>query len=147
MKPRLFYLITVFLATSGLLTSTQAAFGITQPQQMKRGEVEHLTCVKQAHQLTCQEEISGEQSRATSKQAGLAAPQSLSPQAQKLAAKVLIWLSYLLPSSLLLWIFLSNGYSAYRSAVLKQQIERLEKLWQSSSDNDATTDSGQGASN
>ncbi|MBV9384837.1 MAG: hypothetical protein JOZ78_00245 [Chroococcidiopsidaceae cyanobacterium CP_BM_ER_R8_30] len=146
MKPRLFNLITVFLATSGFFASTQVAFGQTLHQQVKQGEVEHFTCVKQAHQLTCQEETSGEQSHATPKQGAITVLQPLSLQEQKLVAKVLIWLSYLLPSSLLLWIFLSNGYSAYRSAVLKRQIEQLEKLWQSGSDNDATTDSGQGTS-
>lgn len=146
MKPKLFNLITVFLATSGLLTSASAAFGQNlQPQRMKQGEVEHLACVKQAQQLICQQETSKAQESVAPKQGVSAAPQPINPQTQKLTAKVLIWLSYLLPTSLILWIFLSDAYGGYRSAVLKRQIKLLEKLWQSSSDNDATTDSGHGA--
>jgi hypothetical protein len=147
MKPKLFNLITVFLATSGLLTSASAAFGQSlHPQPVKQGEVEHLACVKQAQQLICQQETSkAQESDLAPKQGVNAAPQPINPQTQKLTAKVLIWLSYLLPTSLILGIFLFDAYGSYRSAALKRQIDLLEKLWQSSSDNDATTDSGHGA--
>ena len=73
-------------------------------------------------------------------------PQLLSPTEQDSIANTFIWLSYLVPFSLGLGLFLSDRYCAYRAAVLHEQIERLERMWQYGSDNDATTDSEQGAS-
>lgn len=118
MKLRLFNLLTVFLAASGLLTLSQAALGQSKSRQNNVAEEEHLVCVKQAQQLLCHPDISGERE---------VVPQLLSPQQQKLIENILLWLSYLLPGGLILGIFLSDNYHAYRSTVLKRQIELLER--------------------
>lgn len=52
---------------------------------------------------------------------------------------------FVLPCGLVLRIFLYDKYYADRAAVLEKQVELLESLWKSDSDNDATTDTGRGA--
>jgi hypothetical protein len=56
-------------------------------------------------------------------------PQVLSPAQQKSIANIALWIGYLLPCGACLGIFLYDKYSAYRSAILKEQIEMLERLW------------------
>ena len=168
MKFRLFQLV-ILLATSGLLAPTQAAFGLIPARQMNK-EKGRWVCVEQAQQLLCNVDSRREtlaiahqgqstiSNQATTKESATAKSESstvtivpsiamlpFSPPQQKLVAKTLIGLSYLLPGGLLLWILLSESYSAYRSATLRKQIELLERLWQSSSDYDASTDNGRGA--
>ncbi len=167
MKFRLFHLV-ILLATSGLLAPTQAALGFVPTQQTNKEKVRWV-CVEQAQQLLCDvdrkketlaiadQEQSTTSNQATTKESATAIKSSavtivppidmlpFSPPQEKLIANTLIELSYLLPSGLLLWILISESYSAYRSTMLTRQIELLERLWQSSSDRDATTDSGRGA--
>lgn len=168
MKFRLFHLV-ILLATSGLLAPTQAALGFVPTQQTNKEKVRWV-CVEQAQQLLCDvdrkketlaiahQEQSTTSNQATTQESATAKLKSsavtivppiamlpFSPPQEKLIANTLIELSYLLPSGLLLWILISESYSAYRSTMLRRQIELLERLWQSSSDRDATTDSGRGA--
>ena len=74
--------------------------------------------VKQGQQVLCHADTSGERE---------VLPQLLNPHQQKLIENILLGLSYLLPGSLILGIFLSDSYHAYRSTVLKRQIELLER--------------------
>ncbi len=146
MKFKLFNLLTVFLATSGLLTPAQAAV------------VDHSL----ERQIATQ---SYKSSPVT------VVPPLVSPAQQKSIADILLVLIYfVLPGGLVLGMFLYDKYYIYRAGVIQEQIdllerlyacdhnattntgqganeriERLERLWQSDSDNDATTDTGQGA--
>lgn len=61
-----------------------------------------------------------------------AVPPLLSPAQQTSIANILLWFGYLLPCGVCLGIFLYDKYCAYRSALLKQQIEILERMWQQS---------------
>lgn len=167
MKFRLFHLV-ILLATSGLLAPTQAALAFVPTQQTNKEKVRWV-CVEQAQQLLCDvdrkeetlaiahQEQSTTSNQATTQESATAIKSStvtivppiamlpFSPPQEKLIANTLIGLSYFLPSGLLLWILISESYGAYRSTMLRRQIELLERLWQSSSDRDATTDSGRGA--
>jgi len=159
MKFQLFNLLTFCLATSGFLAPAQAASVQSGSLPINIGEAERLVCVKEAAHLVCNVEKSGQhqsgsnQAAAKSEQTtqslkssnAIVVPQLLNPQEQKSTANILLWLSYLLPCGLVLGIFLADSCCAYRSNMIKQQIELLEKLWQSGSDNDATTDSERGA--
>ena len=52
-KFRLFNLLTVCLATSGLLAPGQAAFGHSVKRQINLEEAQHLVCVKEGEHLLC----------------------------------------------------------------------------------------------
>lgn len=149
MKFKLFNLLTVCLATSGLLAPAQAAFGYSE-------EPQHLVCVKEAQHLLCEVETSRERDRSSAPNQGAGkeakateslkssnvtvVPPLLTPAQLGSIANILIWFSYLVPCGLVLGIFLYDKYCVYRAAVLNEQIETLERLWQYGSDNDATTD-------
>lgn len=161
MKFKLFNLLTVCLATSGLLAPAQAAFGQSVERQMNLEEAQHLVCVKQAQHLVCDVETSKEPNSESAPNQGAVksakvteslksstvtvVPQLLTPAQQGSISNILIWFSYVLPCGLVLGILLSDKYCAHRSAVLNEQIEFLERLWQYGSDNDATRDTGRGA--
>jgi hypothetical protein len=147
-KSKLFNLLTVCLATSGLLAPAQAAFGNSTEGQIKLEQAQHLVCVKQGEHLLCDVEKSSEPDQESRRQLATVnerqatdtlksstvtvVPQLLSPAEQGSIANLLIWIGYLLPCGLALGIFLYDKYSAYRSAILHEQIERLERLWKQS---------------
>ena len=160
MKFKFFNLLTVCLATSGLLAPAQSAFGdIVEPQM--NTEPQHFVCVKQAQHFVCDLENSGKRDRSLASNQGsvneakateslnssnvVTVVPSLTPTQQESVANIFIWLTYLLPLGLGLGLFLYDKYWAYRSAVLHKQIDLLERLWQYSSDNDATPDTERGA--
>ncbi len=160
MKFKIFNLLTVFLATSGLLAPAKAAVVGSSVEQQMNVEKTHLVCVKQGQHLLCDVEGSGERDRQESPNQEVVksakATQSLksstvnvvplSPAAQGTISNILLGFIYLfLPVGLGLGIFLYDKYCVYRDAVLHEQIEILEKLWQYGSDNDATTDTGREA--
>ena len=162
MKNKLFNLITVFLATSGWLVPAQA---VTIGHTLERHtdvEETHLVCVKQAQHFLCDFESGREAQKAhplyhqgTTDKGDVKAtkatqnhnsshttvvPPLLSPAQQKSVSDLLLGLIYfVLPGGLVLGIFLYDKYCVYRTALIKQQIENLERLWQSDLDNDATT--------
>jgi len=63
-------------------------------------------------------------------------------QQQNVLDNILIGLSYFLPAGLIPRIFLYDKYCAYRSVLLRQQIELLERLWKSDSASDVSEDRG-----
>jgi hypothetical protein len=128
-KSQVLTCLTVCLAASALLTSTQAAVAATTDQ------LQHLICVKSGQQLICNEANPHQNLAAKNHQENLKSRLNLVPQLftstqQDFLANNLLWLSYLLPASLALGLFLSDRYAGYRMAVLNQQIQTLEKLWQ-----------------
>jgi uncharacterized membrane protein len=103
MKFSFFNLLAVCLTTLGWFTSAQTALG--------------ASAVTTNHQST---------SRA-------AVPQLLTPTQQGAIANFLLGFAYVgLPVGFCLSIFLHDRYYAYRSAILKQQVEILERLWEQS---------------
>jgi hypothetical protein len=149
-KSKLLNLLTVCLAASGLLVPAQAAFGHDANQRSDGKDVQHLVCVKQGQQLLCDVQTSpdgDERSELTQSQGSvqdakatqspksntaLVVPQLITPAQQAFIENILLGLSYFLPCGLVLGLFLYDKYSAYRLAVLDEQVERLEKLWQKS---------------
>jgi hypothetical protein len=164
MKLKIFNLISVFLATSGLLTPAQAA--------VVNHSLERQTNVEKAQHLVWQAQPKVAKVTHSQKSSPITVvPPLLSPAQQKSVANILIgFIYFVLPCGLVLGIFLHDKYQVYRAAILQkqiellerlytldndattdtgrwanEQIELLEKLWQSDSDNDATTDTGRGA--
>ncbi len=147
MKFKLFNLTLVCLATLGGLASSQAAFAQGVEQQINPEQAEHLICVKAGQHLLCDIKNSEEREqqlahRGAVKQAKAAVPlktstdnvvpQLLSPAQQRLMANILLGIGYLLPCGVCLGIFLYDKYRTYRCALLQEQIEFLERLWQQS---------------
>jgi hypothetical protein len=147
MKFKLFNLTLVCLATLGGLAPDQAAFAQGVEQQINPEQAQHLICVKEGQHLLCDIKKSGERQQQSAHQGVVkeakapvslksstvnGVPQLLSPAQQTLIANILLGIGYLLPCGVCLGIFLYDKYYAYRSAVLKEQIEFLERLWQQS---------------
>lgn len=156
-KLKLFNLLTLCLATSGLLAPSRAAFAYSVQQQMNADKVQHLVCVKEEQRLVCEVDRSRESkapqdaatdSESTSDQEAVKSneaaefvqssgvtgtQQLLTPDQQGAIANILLGFIYLvLPSGLCLGIFLYNRYSTYRTAMLHKQVETLERLWNQS---------------
>jgi hypothetical protein len=145
-KSKLFNLLAVCLATSGLLAPAKGAFAHSGEQQINPEQAQHLVCVKQGQHLLCEEQESSKQelgwNQATLNESQstdslksstvTVVPQMLSPAEQGSIANILIAVGYLVPCGLILGIFLHDKYYAYRAAVLNEQIERLERLWKQS---------------
>ncbi len=144
--------LLIFVTTWGLTTPAQAAvYSLSLEQQSQET---HLVCHKQAEHWLCDDKsIQGsakdegavqQETTAASQPPASATQQALSPNQQRSISNIFILLSYLLPCGLGLGFFLHYRYSLYRDVVLQKQIETLERLWQYGSDNDATSDTGQG---
>ena len=144
MKFKLFNLLAVCLATSGGLALSQAAFGHSVERHLNVEQVQHLVCVKEGQHLLCDIEKSGKHDTESAYQGPVKevkAPldlksstvnvvsQGLSPAQQKSIANILLGIGYVIPCSTCLGMFLYDKYCAYRSAVLKEQLEILERVW------------------
>ena len=151
--------LLIFIITWGLTSPAQAAASGQSLEQQTPQETQHLVCHKQVQHWLCDvdqsrgsQELAGnagavQQDRVTadSKSAPANAIQPVISSAQQRSiANIFIWLSYLLPCGLGLGFFLHYRYRIYRDVILQKQIETLEQLWQYGSDNDATSDAGQG---
>jgi hypothetical protein len=112
---------------------------VVQAIELPETETElHLVCVKAAEQLICQPDPAPAQASAT--RAGFSSshiqttatiePVFFSTAEQSMLSNWLLGLAYLLPLGLGLGIFLGDRYANYRSAVIKQQMEILERIWQ-----------------
>ncbi len=151
MKFKLFNILTICLATSGLLAPATATFGQNVGRKINLESAEHLVCVKEEQHLLCDVENSRQRDKkeagnqAAVKLAKVSVPlksstvtvvgQLLSPAQQKTIANMILGFSYLvLPCGLALGIFLYDKYFVYRSAVLNEQIEFLERLWKQSTE-------------
>jgi hypothetical protein len=155
MKSQLFNLLTLGLATSGLL-APGAAFGYTGERQISSEEAQHLVCVPQGQRLLCDVEKKEDSPGAswTRESAGnqvseneanptqslksstlTVVPPLLTPAQQGTIADILLGFTYfVLPCGLALAIFWHDKYSAYRTAAIEEQIELLERLWKQSSE-------------
>jgi hypothetical protein len=151
MKFKLFNILTICLATSGLLALAIAAFGHNVGRKINVESAEHLVCLKEEQHLLCGVEKSRQPDKkeagnqAAVKLAKVPVPlksstvtvvgQLLSPAQQHTIANMILGFSYLvLPCGLALGIFLYDKYFIYRSAVLNEQIEFLERLWKQSTE-------------
>jgi hypothetical protein len=169
-KSKLFNLLTVCLATSGLLAPAQAAVGNCVKEQISLEQAQHLVCVKEGEHFLCDVENSSDrdslrdsgtssrwathrfeaanasqesapnqeavkEAEATKSLKSSTVPvvgQLLTPAQQGSIANILIGFAYFVPCGLGLGIFLYDKYCAYRAAVIKEQIEILERLWKQS---------------
>ena len=140
MKFKFFNLLLICLATSGGLAPSQATFAQSVERQINVEQPQHLVRVKEGqHLLYDRNRESQSVNQATVKEvkavvdpkpsSANVVPQVLSPAQQKSIANIALWIGYLLPCGACLGIFLYDKYSAYRSAILKEQIEMLERLW------------------
>lgn len=143
MKCTFFNPLTICLATSGWLAIAPTTFSQSLKPQIT-GDVQHLTCLKDAQGLICKIEERDSNSaknprdikkaKATESLKDSTAktvPQLLSSAQLEFISNILLgFLYFVLPAGLGLGIFLHDKYYAYRSHLLKAQIERLERLWQ-----------------
>ncbi len=121
MKTKFFNSLIAGLIASGLLSIAPAAFAQATRSQAP-ADVERLTCVKDAQGLMCKAEEHDSQAVAT----GAATPAIVnSEQLGRWSDALLACLYFVLPTGLGLAVFLSDK----RSELLREQIERLEKLW------------------
>jgi hypothetical protein len=98
----------------------------------------HLVCEKAAEQLICQPDPAPAQASATgadfssshTQTTATIEPGFFSPDHQAMLSNWLLGLAYLLPIGLGLGIFLGDRYANYRAAIIKHQIEVLERIWQ-----------------
>jgi hypothetical protein len=148
MKLKVFNLLALCFVTSGSLTPSQAAFGHSVERQINVEQAQHLISVKEEHNLLRDIEKSGERASESAQQQAVKevkateklksstvndVPQLLSPAQQKSIANIALWIGYLVPCGACLGIFLYDKYCAYRSALLKEQIDMLERLWKQTS--------------
>jgi hypothetical protein len=134
---RFLKLLAFCLTTSGLLAIAPTPAQAIE-SQMEAEAALHLVCVKEAEQFICKPD------RATAQESDMAPqpfensiratatiePLFLSPSQQSMLSNWLLGLAYLLPVGLGLCLFLSDRYANYRSAIIKHQVEALERIWQ-----------------
>ncbi len=149
MKCQPFYLLTVCIAVSGgLLIPSQAAFSHSVERQLNLEQAQHLVCRKEGQHFLCNVENREERNRELANQDAVkriqsseklksstvnVVPQLLTSDQQRGIVNILLGLGFLIPCGALLGIFLYDKYCAYRSAVLREQIELLERLWKQTS--------------
>jgi hypothetical protein len=144
MKRQPFYLLTVCIAISGgLLIPSKAALSYSVERQSNPEQAQHLVCRKEGEHFLCnvekrespdQDAVKKIQSTDKLKSSTVNSfPQLLSSDQQRVIVNILLGLGFLIPCGTLLGIFLYDKYYAYRSAVLKEQIELLERLWKQTS--------------
>lgn len=127
-------LLTLCLATLGLLTIATTTGQATESQQETEPEAAlQLVCTQQADHFIC-DPASGELPTSTHSSSITATivPQFFTSTEQSVISDVLLGVTYLLPLGLGLGIFLYDRYANYRTTLLKQQINILERIWQRS---------------
>lgn len=149
MKYQPFYLLTICISISGwLLIPSKAAFSYSVEQQLNLEQPQHLVCQREGQHFLCdleqrrkrdgewadQNAVKNIQSSNTLKSSKVnVVPQLLSSEQQRVIVNILLGFGFLVPCGALLGISLYDKYCTYRSAVLKEQIELLERLWQQTS--------------
>ena len=142
MNFNLYNLLTVCLATSALLAPVQKAFGAGLAARMNGEKIQHLVCVKDTqHSLQCQVENS--QHEAIKSNKSMPAPVAISTQQSSIAQinqyeninpiEVLLLLVCVGSISSGLFLFLYIKHCNNQAAVLRRNIEVLERLWMLSS--------------
>lgn len=142
MNFKLYNLLTVCLATSALLAPVQKAFGAGLTEQRNEEKIQHLVCVKDTqYSLQCQVENS--QYEAIDSNKSMPAPVLISTQQSSVdpinqyeninSIEVLLLLVCVGSISSGLFLFLYIKHRNNQAAVLRRNIEVLEKLWMLSS--------------
>ena len=136
MNFNLYNLLTVCLATSALLAPVQKAFGAGLAARMNGEKIQHLVCVKDTqHSLQCQVENS--QHEAIKSNKSMPAPVAISTQQSSIAQinqyeninPIEVLLLLVCVGSISSGLFLYIKYRNDRAAVLRRDIEVLERLW------------------
>ena len=127
---------------------SKAALSHSVEQQGNLEQAQHLVCRKEGEHFLCNVEKRGELDRELANQEAVkriqssdklksatanVVPQLLSSDQQRVIVNILLGIGFFIPCGTLLGIFLYDKYCAYRSAVLKEQIELLERLWKQTS--------------
>ncbi|MBA3922114.1 MAG: hypothetical protein H0X31_10610 [Nostocaceae cyanobacterium] len=138
MKPAL-SLLTVTVAISSTFVAP-AAFG--QSQQVNGKNVQYLTCVEDSQGLMCKPQARDNQHQKpenllpASQISTTYVPPVLSAAQLGFICNMLLGILYcVLPTGLVLAVFLHDKHDAYRTQLLSTQIEFLERVWQRNSHN------------
>lgn len=130
-------LLPLCLAMLGWLTIAPTTGQAAESQQEPEAALT-LVCTQQADHFICNPasnesptSLRSSDLTATDLTATIA-PQFFTPIEQSAISDVLLGLTYLLPIGLGLGIFLYDRYANYRTTLIKQQINALERIWQRS---------------
>ncbi len=127
MKTKFFNHLTAGLIASGLV-AIAPSLAVAQTIPSPKGEVEHLTCVKDAQGLMCKADNFDKavpQESAATNPASTTSQLVSSEQLGQFSNVLLGWLYFVLPAGLGLAVFLHDKHSQR----LTEQVELLEKLW------------------
>ena len=134
MRSRIVNIITVCLVTLAVLSPGVVVFGIVWERHIELLEIKNSTyAVNQIGKDTADEALS--QSLLTTKQEDPKpnpAQEMLTTVEQYKIATLLEWFFLFFPICIGLAILFYDRYLVYRAAVLQEQIEMLERLWQQS---------------
>lgn len=124
--------LALCLTTLGWLTIAPTTGQAAESHQETEAALQ-LICTQQADHFICNP-ASGELPTTMHSSAITATivPQFFTSTEQSTISDVLLGITYLLPLGLGLGIFLYDRYANYRTALLRQQINVLERIWQRS---------------
>jgi len=131
-------LLTVTVAISSTFV-TPAAFGQSSNQQNGKN-VQYLTCVEDSQGLMCKPQERDSQHQKPENPASQIStayiPTVLSAAQLGFICNMLLGILYcVLPTGLVLAVFLHDKHDDYRTQLLSTQIEFLERIWQRNSHN------------
>ncbi|WP_193195368.1 hypothetical protein [Nostoc sp. MG11] len=135
MKAKLLNILTVCVVTLVVLSPELVVFGVVWERHINLVESQNLTCkVNKSSTWTPQPNSTYfSQSQASTKPSDRnVVNQMLTVAEQYKLATILQWFFVLTPICLGLGIIFYDRYLFYRAAVLKEQVEMLERLWQQS---------------
>lgn len=124
--------LALCLTTLGWLTIVTTTGQAAESYQETEAALQ-LVCTQQADHFVCNpasDELPT--GMGTSAITATIVPQFFTPTEQSTISDVLLCVTYLLPLGLGLGIFLYDRYANYRAALLRQQINVLERIWQRS---------------
>ncbi|MBD6618995.1 hypothetical protein FNW02_25025 [Komarekiella sp. 'clone 1'] len=135
MRAKLLNVLTVCVVTLVVLSPELVVFGVVWERHINLVESQNLTCkVNESSTWTPQPNGTHfSQSQASTKPSDRnVVNQMLTVAEQYKLATILQWFFVLTPICLGLGIIFYDRYLFYRAAVLKEQVEMLERLWQQS---------------
>lgn len=134
-KLKLLKFLTVCLVTLGVLAPALLTFGLIFKQHINIQAARHLVyelsngSQGDRHYIANRKTIESHQQIERLNACTTTLAGQLVPTEQK---DLLKFIFFVLPSGLCLAIFLYDRYCVYRTALLKEQVEMLERLWQQS---------------
>jgi hypothetical protein len=135
MKAKLLNVLTVCVVTLIVLSPELVVFGVVWERHIDLVESQSLTC-KLNKSSTLTPQLNGtysSQSQASIQSSNRnVVNQMLTVAEQYKLATILQWFFVLTPICVGLGIIFYDRYLFYRAAVLKEQVEMLERLWQQS---------------